>query len=163
MSPSLIRSKTSSILLNGSEMSFVGPFVRLIRGTHDGIGRNRHLIYIFIICFLSVGMPTVLETMFDYVDYRSLAIVQKVCTVWNETVNTGPYWRRKLKDQVGCITQTLNCRCAISSCFKQKFDKSTTIQLFFIAGVFQQQCVGRNLSSLARGHGLSIRCHLPGR
>ena len=94
-------------------MSFVDSFVRLIRGTHDGKGRNRYLIYIFIICILSLGMPTVLETILNYVDYRSLARVQKVCTVWNETVNTGPYWRRKLNDQVSCLTQTLNCSCEI--------------------------------------------------
>ena len=71
------------------------------------------MIYIFIICILSLGVPTVLETMLDYVDYRSLARVQKVYTVWNETVNNGTYWRRKLNDQVSCITQTFYCRCAI--------------------------------------------------
>ena len=54
-------------------------------------------------------MPAVLETILDYVDYKSLARVQRVCTMWNGTVNTDPYWRRKLNDQVSFITQTVMC------------------------------------------------------
>ena len=89
-------------------MSFVDPFVRL-RGIRLRTNRNRHSIYILMFSFCLLGMPAVLETILDHVDYKSLARVQRVCKMWNETVNTGPYWHRKLNDQVSFITQTVMC------------------------------------------------------